>query len=50
MRVEIGGEVLTGAGSMTSSSARMVNSIEPLASARPGLRTTADLPLIACRA
>ncbi|RIK87318.1 MAG: hypothetical protein DCC69_04300 [Hyphomicrobiales bacterium] len=49
MRVEIGGEVLTGAGSMTSSSARMVNSIEPLAAARPGLRTTADLPLVACR-
>ena len=41
--------VLTGAGSMTSSSARMVNSIEPLAAARPGLRTTADLPLVACR-
>lgn len=50
MRVEISGEVLTGAGSMTSSSARMVNSMEPLAATRPGLRTTADLPLVACRA
>lgn len=50
MRVEISGEVLTGAGSMTSSSARMVNSMEPLRAARPGLRTTADLPLVACRA
>ncbi|WP_454015000.1 hypothetical protein [Aquamicrobium terrae] len=49
MRVEISGEVLTGAGSMTSSSARMVNSIEPLRAAQPGLRTTADLPLVACR-
>lgn len=50
MRVEISGDVLTGVGSMTSSSARMVNSIGPLAAAAPGLRSTADLPLVACRA
>jgi len=49
MCVEIGGEVLAGAGSMTSSSARMVNSIEPLAAARPGLRSTTHLPLVVCR-
>lgn len=50
MRVEISGGVLSGAGSLTSSSARMVNSMEPLRSAAPGLKTTADLPLVACRA
>jgi|SRR5690554_506478 len=50
MRVEVSGEVLSGAGSMTSSSARMVNSIEPLTATMPGLRSPADLPLVSCRA
>lgn len=49
MHLEVGGDILSSAGSMTSSSARMVNSIEPLTTLSPGLRSTADLPLVACR-
>lgn len=49
MRIDIGGDVLQSSGALVSSSARMVNSIGPLLTAPPGLRTTADLPLIACR-
>lgn len=49
IRVEITGEVLLSSGSMASSSARILNSMAALASGRPGLRTSADLPLIVCK-
>lgn len=49
LSVDIKGGVLTSVGGLTSTSARMVNSIAPLAKVAPGYRTTADLPIVARR-
>lgn len=48
-RVDLSGEVLLSSGGVTSTSARMVNSIDGLAAVAPGFRAAADLPVIACR-
>lgn len=47
-RVDLTGEVLFSSGGVTSTSARMVNSIAALAAAAPGFRTMADLPVVTC--
>ena len=49
MRVELSGDVLLSSGSLASSSARLINSMTALVSGKPGMRTSADLPLIACK-
>jgi hypothetical protein len=49
MRVELSGEVLLSSGSLASSSARLINSMTALLSGQPGMRSSADLPLIACK-
>ena len=48
-RVDLSGEVILSSGGVTSTSARMVNSIDGLAGLAPGLRAPADLPAVACR-
>lgn len=48
-RVDLSGDLLLSSGGVTSTSARMVNSIAALAASAPGFRTTADLPVVACR-
>jgi 4-hydroxy-tetrahydrodipicolinate reductase len=49
MRFELSGDILLSSGSMASSSARLINSMLALVDAKPGLRTSADLPLIVCK-
>lgn len=49
LRVDFHGDVLRPAGSRIGSSARMINSIGPLAAVEPGFRTAADLALVSCR-
>lgn len=49
MRIDVGGDVMSSAGAKVASSARMINSIASLANAAPGIRTTAELPEVACR-
>lgn len=46
LRVDVQGDVLLSSGSVAGTSARMINSIGPLRTAKPGLRTTADLRLV----
>lgn len=49
LRVDFHGDVLRPAGSRIGSSARMINSIKPLATIEPGFRTAADLALVCGR-
>jgi hypothetical protein len=46
IKVDLHGEILMSAGSVIGTSARMLNSIDPLRAGKPGFRTTADLPLV----
>jgi 4-hydroxy-tetrahydrodipicolinate reductase len=48
-RIDLSGDVLLSSGGVTSTSARMVNSIAALAGAAPGFRATSDLPVVTCR-
>lgn len=48
LRIDLYGDILQSSGSIAGTSARVINSIEPLRAAEPGLRTTADLSLVHC--
>ncbi|MCA1494745.1 hypothetical protein I6F11_28140 [Ensifer sp. NBAIM29] len=47
--VDLSGDMLSSAGGLIGTSARMVNSIARLAAVEPGLRSVNDLPLVTCR-
>ena len=47
--VNLGGDLLNGAGVMAATSATMVNILSSLKGISPGLKSIAELPLIACR-